>query len=115
VSWLGTEINALCTNFVLFPQGKALLATTFRTDWYTYLEEAGIEIGDDDFLIGALVADEELAERMDASPGVPLLYMEQVIRDRTRRAFNAAHLYLRADRMMLLSQASVPSRTENDR
>jgi DNA-binding GntR family transcriptional regulator len=105
---MGVDINGVCTNYVIFPEGKALLSTAFRTDWYSYLDEAGLAIGDDDFLISALVADEALAERMSGAPGIPLLYLEQVIRDPAGRAFNAAYLYLRADRIMFLSHAAMP-------
>jgi GntR family transcriptional regulator len=105
---LGTDINGMCTNYVIFPEGKALLATPFRTDWYNYLDEAGLKIGDDDFLISALVSDGALAERMGATPGLPLLYLEQVIRDPAGRAFNAAYLYVRADRIMFFSHAAMP-------
>jgi GntR family transcriptional regulator len=106
----GTAINALCTNYVLFPEGKALLSVPFRTDWYGYLEQAGVEIGGDDFLISALVADDTLAERLSAPSGLPLLFLEQVIRDPSGRPFNIAYLYLRTDRVMLLSHASMPAR-----
>jgi GntR family transcriptional regulator len=107
---VGTGINALCTNYVLFPEGRALLSVPFRTDWYSYLEQAGVEIGDDDFLISALAADDVMAKRLGAPTGLPLLFLEQVIRDPSGRPFNAAYLYLRTDRVMLLSHAAMPAR-----
>lgn len=107
---VGTEVNALCTNYVLFPEGKALLSVPFRTDWYGYLQHAGVEIGDDDFLISALAADDTLAERLGAPSGLPLLFLEQVIRDPSGRPFNAAYLYVRTDRVMLASHLSTPAK-----
>lgn len=99
------DVVGLCTNYVLFPEGSALLDTPFRTDWYTYLDDAGMTVGDDDFLIGAVAADDGTAHALGIPPRMPLLFMEQVIRDPAGRSFNAAYLYLRADRMMFLSHA----------
>ena len=65
---VGTGINALCTNYVLFPQGRALLSVPFHSDRYGYLDQAGVEIGDDDFLISALAADGVLAENASGRP-----------------------------------------------
>jgi GntR family transcriptional regulator len=113
IEYIGSSVSSggaygLITNYILMPEGAALLQTPFRGDWYTYLDDAGLEVGDDDFLIGALTADEGLARRIGVLRGAPLLFLEQVIRDPLGRPFNAAYIYLRADRMMLSSHAAKP-------
>jgi GntR family transcriptional regulator len=110
IEYVGSSLSSdgvfcLCTNYVLMPEGAALMRTPLHGDWYTYLEAAGLEVGDDDFLIGALTADEGLARRIGVLRGAPLLFLEQVIRDPGGRPFNAAYIYLRGDRVMLLSHA----------
>jgi GntR family transcriptional regulator len=98
---------AVCTNYVLLPEAEALLATRLSGNWYSYLDAAGVQFGEDDFLIGALVAGQALADRLGVTRGDPLLHLEQVIRDRRGRPFNAAYIYLRADRIALVSRASL--------
>jgi GntR family transcriptional regulator len=110
IEYVGSSVAAggvfyLATNYVLMPEGAALMRAPLHGDWYTYLEAAGLEVGDDDFLIGALTADEGLARRIGVVRGAPLLFMEQVIRDPNGRPFNSAYIYLRGDRTMLLSHA----------
>ena len=106
VALAGDQPVGLATNYVIFPEADALLRATFRTDWYNYLSDAGLPIGDTEFVIGAVTADASSARLLGVAEGAPLLYMEQVIEDTVARRYNFAIIYCRSDSFMLLSRAS---------
>jgi GntR family transcriptional regulator len=99
----------LYTNYLRFPHAEAVRATPFRADWYALLESAGITVGETDFLIEVMAADQQLADILEMVPGRAVLAMEQVIRDDAGEAFNYAILRSRGDRLSVLSQAISPT------
>ncbi|GAA1504245.1 GntR family transcriptional regulator [Nocardioides humi] len=103
------QILGLYSNYVRFPQAESVRTTPFRTHWYALLEKAGITIGETDFLIEVMAADQLLAGILEMEVGRPVLAMEQVIRDDAGDAFNYAVLRSRGDRMSVLSQAISPT------
>jgi GntR family transcriptional regulator len=112
VEYIGYQFGqtlGLYTNYVRFPHAEAVRSTPFRSHWYCLLDSAGITLGESDFLIEVMAADELLAGILDMEPGRPVLAMEQVIRDDAGEPFNFAVLRNRGDRISVLSQAISPT------
>ncbi|GLY77162.1 transcriptional regulator [Actinoallomurus iriomotensis] len=105
VALLDEEPTALATNYVLFPEAERLLALPFDTDWYALLRDAGIGLGESEFVVGCAPADATNAPLLDVAEGPPLITIEQVIRDATGRAFDLAHIHTRGDRFLFVSRA----------
>jgi GntR family transcriptional regulator len=101
-------VVGLYTNYLRFPEADRVAATPFHSHWYALLSDAGLEIGETDLLIEALVADDVVAERLGIVPGDPLLAMQQVIRDDAGRPYDFAILRHRADRLAIRSEARRP-------
>ncbi len=113
----GEQPASMITNYILFPEADRLFHVPFRGEWQGYLEEAGIAIGDADYLVGSLGADREIARILEVEPGAPLTLMEQLTRDPTGRPFNYAVMYFRGDRTMFNYRVSpaanvVPERND---
>jgi GntR family transcriptional regulator len=102
---------AVATNYVLFPEAERLLHAPFVSDWYALLVEAGVILGDSEFVIGAMIADEYTARLLGAAPGTPLLALEQVISDPDGHPFDFAVVLQRTDRFRLSSRAWRDGRT----
>jgi GntR family transcriptional regulator len=104
VALLDDEPIAVATNYVLFPEAERLLHAPFVSDWYALFVEAGVILGDSEFLIGAMLADEFTARVLDISPGTPLLALEQVIHDPSGHPFDFAIVLHRTDRFRFRSR-----------
>ncbi|HEX3789584.1 MAG TPA: GntR family transcriptional regulator [Pseudonocardiaceae bacterium] len=109
IALLEDEPIALATNYALFPEAERLATTPFVSDWYALLAEAGIVLGDSEFLIGGMAADALTARLLDLVPGTPLLALEQVISDPSGRAFDYAVVLHRTDRFLFRSVAHRPN------
>jgi hypothetical protein len=82
-----------------------LLEVSFTSDWYAYLDAAGIEIGSSEFTIGCTTADPGLADLLHVASGRAVLTMEQRICDHTGRPFNVAFCHSRSDKFSLVTIA----------
>jgi GntR family transcriptional regulator len=101
--------SAIATNYVLYPEAQRLLSTPFRAHWYTLLVEAGVVLGESEFVMDCVQADPVSAELLETVPGVPLLAVEQTIADPAGRRFNVAILRIRTDRFRFVSRATALS------
>ena len=108
VSLMGEEPHALATNYVLFPEADRLAETPFTQHWYSYLADAGVVLGESEFVFDGTLADPIVARALDVLPGTPLITMEQAIYDPEGRMFNIAFLHMRADRFRFASRATAP-------
>ncbi|WP_425826744.1 GntR family transcriptional regulator [Streptomyces fractus] len=105
VSLLGEEPHALATNYVLFPEAERLTGTPFTSHWYALLDEAGVVLGESEFVIDGALADPITSRTLGVADGTPLISMEQAIYDPAGRAFNVAFIQIRADRFRFVSRA----------
>lgn len=103
IGYVYGESLGIYSNYLRFPEAQAVADTVFATHFYRLLEDAGLEIGETDFRIEALVADELVASLLDIDTGTPLIGMEQVIRDLSGRPYDYAVLRSRGDRVSLIS------------
>lgn len=104
VALLGDEPVAVATNYVLFPEAERLRDVPFVSDWYALLAEAGVALGESEFVLGCLPADAGTAGLLDLAVGAPVVTMEQVIRAPGGRPFDLAHIHHRGDRFLLVSR-----------
>ncbi|WP_206619550.1 GntR family transcriptional regulator [Streptomyces hoynatensis] len=109
VSLMGDEPHCLATNYVLFPEAARLAQAAFTQHWYAYLADAGVVLGESEFVFDGALADPVTARTLDVLPGTPLISMEQAIYDPEGRVFNVAFLHLRADRFRFASRATARS------
>jgi GntR family transcriptional regulator len=105
VALLEDEPFALATNYVLFPEAERLLTMPFDSDWYALLRDAGVGLGESEFVLGCAPADATTAPLLDVAEGAPLITIEQVIRDHAGRPFDLAHIHTRGDRFLFVSRA----------
>ena len=61
---------AIATNYVLFPEAGRLLEVPFRVDWYTLLAEAGVVLGESEFVMDSVLADELSSALLSVPPAV---------------------------------------------
>jgi GntR family transcriptional regulator len=104
VAVVGDERIVVATNYVRMPEGQAVAAVPFRTDWYVRLADAGVAVGETDMLIEAGLADEFDADLLGIRPGEPIMIMEQIIRGDTGAPFNLAVLRSAGRKLSLLSR-----------
>jgi GntR family transcriptional regulator len=109
------DVVGLYTNYLRMPEGGLLQNVAFHGHWYQFLTDAGLEIGETDLLIESVVADDAVAERLGIAAGLPMLAMQQVIRDAAGRPYNFAILRHRGDRLALKSEARYPIVKEIER
>jgi GntR family transcriptional regulator len=105
IALLSDEPTGLATNYVLFPEAERLLTRPFDSDWYALLKEAGVGLGESEFVLGCSPADATTAPLLDVAEGAPLITIEQVIRDSAGRPFDLAHIHMRGDRFLFVSRA----------
>ena len=73
--------------------------------WYELLDRAKLVVGESEFVIGCMNADEHTASLLSTETGSALLTMEQVIRDGDGRLYNFAFVASRGDRNSIVSRA----------
>jgi GntR family transcriptional regulator len=105
VALLGDEPMGLATNYVLFPEAAAVRDTPFVSDWYALLADAGVRLGESEFVFGCASADPLTAPLLEVPPGSPLIAMEQLITDPDGRRFDVAYVHTRGDRFLFISKA----------
>jgi GntR family transcriptional regulator len=105
IGLLEDEPMVVATNYALFPEADRLVDAPFVSDWYALLADAGIELGDSEFLLGGMAADELTARLLEIPEHTPLLAIEQVISDPTGRPFDFAVILHRSDRFLFRSKA----------
>jgi GntR family transcriptional regulator len=94
----------LATNYALFPEAARLRDCPFVTDWDALMADAGVELGQSEFVIGCELADPLTAEVLGIPPGAPMFVTEQTIADRSGRPFDLAFVQTRADRFRFVSR-----------
>ncbi|NUU23306.1 MAG: GntR family transcriptional regulator, partial [Streptomycetaceae bacterium] len=109
VGYCDGEPQSVATNYVRGPEHEAVSRTPFTTDWYTMLEQAGLDVAATEFMIEAALADDLTGDLLGVRPGAPVLLLEQVIRDASGRPYDYAVVHCRGDRIALLSHATRPS------
>jgi GntR family transcriptional regulator len=94
----------LATNYALFPEAARLRDCPFVTDWYALMTDAGVELGQSEFVIGAEAADPLTAAVLRIPVGAPIFVTEQIIADPSGRLFDLAFVQTRADRFRFVSR-----------
>jgi len=94
----------LATNYVLYPEAGRLLDVPFRGDWYTLLAEAGVVLGESEFVLDSVLADPLTAALLGVAEGTALLAMDQTIADPAGRVFNVAFIRMRTGRYRFVTQ-----------
>jgi GntR family transcriptional regulator len=105
VALLDDDPFGLATNYMLFPEAEGLLDRPFRTDWYRLLDDAGVEFGESEFIIGCELADGAVARELGVAPDTPVIAIEQTISDRSGRPFDLAFIYTLGRRFRYRSRA----------
>jgi GntR family transcriptional regulator len=93
VALLDDDPFGLATNYMLFPEAEKLLDVPFRADWYSLMDDAGVEFGESEFLIGCELADGAVAAELTVPTGTPVIAIEQTISDHAGRPFDLAFIY----------------------
>jgi len=99
------DVFAVATNYVLDPEASAIGTIPLGKSWYDLLDRAQLVVGESEFVIGCMNADEHTASLLSAEPGTAMLTMEQVIRDDHGRLYNFAFVASRGDRNSIVSRA----------
>lgn len=94
----------LATNYALFPEAARLRDCPFVTDWYALMADAGVELGQSEFVIGCELADQLTADVLGIAQGQPVFITEQTIADPSGRLFDLAFVHTRADRFRFVSR-----------
>lgn len=105
VAEVGDEPSVLATNYVLYPEAGRLLDVPFRGDWYTLLAEAGVVLGESEFVLDSVLADPLTAALLGVAEGTALLAMDQTIADPAGRVFNVAFIRMRTGRYRFVTHA----------
>jgi GntR family transcriptional regulator len=99
------DVFAVATNYVLEPEASAIGTIPLGQSWYDLLDRAQLVVGESEFVIGCMNADEHTATLLSAEPGSAMLTMEQVIGDDHGRLYNFAFVASRGDRNSIVSRA----------
>jgi GntR family transcriptional regulator len=94
VALFDDEPLALVTNYVLFPEAAMLFDRPFRSDWYEFMAESGVEFGTSEFVLGCELADAVVAAELRLPEGTPVTWLEQTISDFAGRPFDLALVYM---------------------
>jgi GntR family transcriptional regulator len=105
VALFDDEPVALATNYVLFPEAGKLVDRPFRSDWYEFMADGGVEFGTSEFVIGCELTDAALAAELGVPEGTPLTSLEQTISDPAGRPFDLAFIYMLGRRFRIVSRA----------
>ncbi|HVT68063.1 MAG TPA: GntR family transcriptional regulator [Trebonia sp.] len=105
VALMDDEPVGLATNYVAFPEAGRLVECPFRSDWYTFMDHAGVEFGESEFIIGCELADAATAAELGVGPGTPVISLEQTISDRSGRPFDLAFIYTLGRQFRFVSRA----------
>ena len=105
VASYGDEVFAVATNYVLEPEATAIEPIPLGQSWYEPLDRAQLVVGESEFVIGCMNADEHTASLLSTETGSAVLTMEQVIRDQDGRLYNFAFVASRGDRNSIVSRA----------
>lgn len=106
VGYIGGKPSGVYTNYITYPEADAAATAAFPRHWYSMLAAAGLEVGETELTIDAMVADAALGDLIGVAPGQPVLGLQQVIRDNAGRPYNFAILRSRGDRLSLVSRHS---------
>ncbi|GJF04641.1 hypothetical protein PSD17_35950 [Pseudonocardia sp. D17] len=98
--------SAVATNYVVHPEAQRLLATSFHGHWYQLMADAGVVLGESEFVIDCVPADAGTAELLGLAAGAPLLAVEQTITDPGGRVIDVAFLRIRPDRFRFVCRAT---------
>lgn len=104
VGMFDDEPVSLATNYVLFPEAEMLLGCPFRSDWYQFMAECGVEFGTSEFVLGCELADATVAAELWVPEGTPVTWVEQKISDPAGRPFDLALAYILGRRFRIESR-----------
>ncbi len=96
--------SAVSTNYFALPKAASLETAPFGHNIYQFLHNGGLRLSSSEFLIGAMLADEYVGQRLSVAPGSPLLSLEQVMYDETGTELCFSTVALRADRVAFFSR-----------
>lgn len=100
----GDYASAVSTNYFALPQAANLETAPFGHNIYQFLHNGGVRLSSSEFLIGAMLADESVARRLNVQPGSPLLSLEQVMYGEDGAALCFSTVALRADRVAFFTR-----------
>jgi GntR family transcriptional regulator len=95
----------VATNYVLNPEASRIVPLPLIDNWYELLDRGGLSIGDSEFAIGCVNADERTSLLLNIDVGAAILNIEQLIRDANGRPYNFAFGSFRGDRHSIVSRA----------
>ncbi|MCW3494663.1 GntR family transcriptional regulator [Microbacterium sp. SSM24] len=96
--------SAVSTNYFVLPKAEALETAPFGHNIYQFLHNGGLRLSSSEFLIGAMLADESVGQRLSVIAGSPLLSLEQVMYDEDGVPLCFSTVALRADRVAFFSR-----------
>jgi GntR family transcriptional regulator len=105
VSYFGGYPAWIATNYMRRPEADQLVPDRFRTDFYAYLAECGLQTSATSYLMTAALADELDGPLLDVIPGSPIMAGEQTIFNADDEPFNFALVRMRADRYAILARS----------
>jgi len=103
-----TEVVAGATNYFRYPEADRVEHGELGTDFYEFIERAGLELGATSLTIGTSIADASLTASAGLAPRTPILTLEQTVSDMSGEIFDVAFIWLRGDRFLLNSFAALP-------
>jgi len=95
----------MITNYMRMPEAAQLAGVPFRSDYYSYLTDAGLRSRETTYLMEAAAADEIDAELLKVPLGAPVMVAEQALFNESGEAFNYAFVRGRGDTFGILSSA----------
>ena len=95
----GIEVG-MATNYLAFPEADAVVDVPFRSDFYSLLRDAGLEVGGSEWVLSAVNADAHVAGHLDVPPGTAVILGEETIWDGEGRVYDVAFCYSRTDRFV---------------
>jgi GntR family transcriptional regulator len=106
VQYVSSEPVAVVTKFVTFPEAALIGDTPFDTEWYSLLGQAGVVVGDSEWVFDCVNADPVIAQLLGVASGTAIMLGEQVIWHADGRPCDFGINYVRTDRYVLCSRVT---------
>ncbi|MEV4420934.1 GntR family transcriptional regulator [Patulibacter sp. NPDC049589] len=103
VATIAGEPFAVATNYMAFPEADAVTDVPFDSDFYSLLDDSGLELGGSDWVLSAVNADAQIAALLEVAPGTAVMLGEEDIWDASGRIYDFAVCYFRTDRFVFSS------------
>ena len=105
ISFFGGSPAWTATNYMRRPEADRLVPDRFRTDFYAYLADCGLQTSATSYVMTAALADELDGPLLDVESGSPIMAGEQTIFNERDEPFNFALVRMRADRYAILARS----------